>query len=177
MGEAEKVREEQIKRLEGIVSRLESLVERLKREGPAELEEAREEIEDLVDEAREALERVKSGRSEAEELKEVLNTVTPFFDRLGSIAKDLLGTAISQFTSSLDGRKLGEDIGSLYERLKQSGMPDDMVAEMVRSYAKKRIESVPSLPELLSTLIERLPQLQPPKIGREEKAREGEGKG
>ncbi|MEM4969779.1 MAG: hypothetical protein QXE01_00840 [Sulfolobales archaeon] len=151
MSDAERLREEHIRRLEAVVGRFENIAERLEKSSPELWKEFREEIEELLDEAREALDRVKSGRSDVEELKELM----PFLDRMVSMVKDLIGTAISQLTSALDGRKLGEDIGSLYERLKQAGMPENLIAETVKEYTRKRLESSPSLPEVVEMLMNR----------------------
>jgi hypothetical protein len=86
-------------------------------------------------------------------VREIMNAIMPFFDKLGSIVKEMVGTAVSQFVQALDGKKLGEDIGSLYERLKQAGMPEELVTETVKEYARKRIENVPSLSDLLERFL------------------------
>lgn len=152
MGNVEIVREE-LRRLETIVERIERIAEKLEKGAPELWKEVREEIEDLVDDAREALDRIKSGKGEAEEVREIMNAIMPFFDKLGSIAREVVGTSVSQFVQALDGKKLGEDIGSLYERLKQAGMPEELVTETVKEYARKRIESVPSLSDLLERFL------------------------
>jgi len=78
MGNVEIVREE-LRRLETIVERIERIAEKLEKGAPELWKEVREEIEDLVDDAREALNRIKSGKGEAEEVREIMNAIMPFF--------------------------------------------------------------------------------------------------
>jgi hypothetical protein len=162
LSDVERAREEYIKTLEAIVGKFENIVERLERGSPELWKEFREEIEDLLDEAREALDRVKSGRSDVEEIMELM----PLLERMISMIKDLIGTAISQLTSALDGRRLGEDIGSLYERLKQAGMPENLIAETVKEYTRKRLESSPNLQDIVDMLMNRFLSIDIRGIGR-----------
>jgi hypothetical protein len=90
---------------------------------------------------------VETGKTDAEELREVLDAVTPFLEKL----KDWVKEIISLFTSGLDGKKLGEDIGRFYRELKAQGLPEDLIIEMVKDYYKKRMEVVPSIEKLIGS--------------------------
>jgi len=91
--------------------------------------------------------KVETGKTDAEELREVLDAVTPFLEKLKDWVKEIIGL----FTSGLDGKKLGEDIGRFYQELKVQGLPEDLIIEMVRDYYKKRMEVVPSIEKLIGS--------------------------
>jgi hypothetical protein len=91
--------------------------------------------------------KVETGKTDAEELREVLDAVTPFLEKLKDWVKEIIGL----FTSGLDGKKLGEDIGRFYQELKAQGLPEDLIIEMVRDYYKKRMEVVPSIEKLIGS--------------------------
>lgn len=50
------------------------------------------------------------------------------------------------------GKKLGEDVGRFYQELKNQGLPEDLVIEMVRDYYKRRMDAIPSIEKLISGL-------------------------
>ncbi|ADG90553.1 hypothetical protein [Thermosphaera aggregans] len=91
--------------------------------------------------------KVETGKTDAEELREVLDAVTPFLEKLKDWVKEIIGL----FTSGLDGKKLGEDIGRFYQELKAQGLPEDLIIEMVKDYYKKRMEVVPSIEKLIGS--------------------------
>ncbi|MGB9827449.1 MAG: hypothetical protein ACPLSM_02920 [Thermosphaera sp.] len=92
--------------------------------------------------------KVKVEETDVEELREVLNAVTPFLEKLKDWIKEIIGV----FTSGLDGKKLGEDIGKFYQELKAQGLPEELIIEMVKDYYKRRMEIVPSLEKLIESL-------------------------
>ncbi|QOR94211.1 hypothetical protein IMZ38_06190 [Thermosphaera chiliense] len=92
--------------------------------------------------------KVKVEETDVEGLREVLNAVTPFLEKLKDWIKEIIGV----FTSGLDGKKLGEDIGKFYQELKAQGLPEELIIEMVKDYYKRRMEIVPSLEKLIESL-------------------------
>lgn len=87
--------------------------------------------------------------SEAEEIKEILEAVTPFLEKLKDMAKEL----INIITTSMDGEKLGKDIANLYKELKEAGLPDEMINEMIRDFYRKKLESMPTISELVKSFV------------------------
>jgi hypothetical protein len=87
----------------------------------------------------------RGGRSDVEELREVLRSVSEFVRDLEEPIERLLNTLMS----ALDGSKLGEEVAAFYRKLRESGVPEDMAAEMTREYFRARIEPF-SLGRLLS---------------------------
>jgi len=85
-----------------------------------------------------------------EELKIVLDTITPFLEKVKNMIKEILDMIIS----GIDGEKLGREVASLYQQLKQAGLPDEIVNEMVKDFYKKKLESLPSLNDLIKTISE-----------------------
>ncbi len=79
--------------------------------------------------------------------KEIVSTV---FDKIGTIAKDIV-TAIM---ASLDGRKLSQEIAEFYINLKSAGIPEEIAQEMVKEFYRKKLELTPSLNELMKSLTE-----------------------
>ncbi len=92
----------------------------------------------------------KTETSEAEEVREILEAVTPFLEKLKDMSKEL----IVAVTASLDGKKLGEEVASLYKELKESGLPEDLIKEMVKEFYKKKLEIAPSINEVLKSIAE-----------------------
>lgn len=54
--------------------------------------------------------------------------------------------------SSLDGRKLGQEIAELYKTLKETGLRDLVIEEIVKDFYKKKLELAPSISELIKAL-------------------------
>ncbi|BAN89696.1 hypothetical protein [Aeropyrum camini] len=77
-------------------------------------------------------------RSDVEELREVLAAVSEFIKNLEEPLGNILKTALSV----MDGAKLGEEVASFYKKLRDSGMPEEMVEEFTREYFRMRMESL-----------------------------------
>ncbi len=76
-------------------------------------------------------------KSDVEELREVLSAISDFLKELKEPIEKLFNTLLS----AMDGSKLGEEVAAFYKKLRESGMPEDMAAEMTREYFKTRVES------------------------------------
>jgi len=113
-----------------------------------------------------------------EELKFIFTTISEWIDK----GKDLVREIVNSLTSALDGKKLGEDIAAFYNSLKNSGLPDELINEMVREYYKRRLEAIPSITEIIRSIREAFTRVSKPKIivREEEEKKEssisGEGK-
>lgn len=117
-------------------------------------EEVLERIHRTLSEIRDLLEEIAEGKeSEAEEAAKIIAAATPLIERLGSFVKEALKSVTDELSRSLDGKKLAEDIAALYQGLKQAGMSDEVVNEMVKDYYRRRLESVPSLNNLLGNIM------------------------
>ncbi|OYT47441.1 MAG: hypothetical protein B6U85_05255 [Desulfurococcales archaeon ex4484_42] len=83
--------------------------------------------------------------SDVEEVKAIFKAISDFIASIKDPLKELVDTLMS----SLDGSKLGEEVAALYKKLMDSGMPKEMVNEMVKTYFKHKLESAIS-PKALS---------------------------
>ncbi len=90
---------------------------------------------------------VSEEKSEAVELKEVLDAVSGFLKGLKEPLMDIINTILD----SLSGEKLGVEVASFYKRLVDSGVPENLAAEMTKEYMEKRLNAVPSLGSLLES--------------------------
>ena len=110
-----------------------------------------------------------------EELKFILTSISEWIDK----GKDLVREIVNSLTSSLDGRKLGEDIAAFYNSLKNSGLPDELINEMVREYYKRRLEAIPSITEIIKAIREAVTREGRPRIiiRRDEEEKESSGSG
>ncbi|OYT40955.1 MAG: hypothetical protein B6U89_00550 [Desulfurococcales archaeon ex4484_58] len=109
-------------------------------------------------------------KEDVEELREVFDVISEFLDK----AKDTIKEIIVAVAGSLNGEKLGKEVAALYKELKASGLPDDVVNEMVRDFYKKKLESAPSVGELLKTLTEGIKFKKKVELEEEEKEEEEE---
>jgi len=75
--------------------------------------------------------------SDVEELRQVLKAISEFLRDLREPLRDLLNA----ITQALDGGRLGEDVARFYRSLRESGMPEDMAAELTRQYFRERLEA------------------------------------
>lgn len=141
-----------VRKLEEIIEEIEKLIERLEKSDLQGKENIIGKLEDLVENAEDVIVEISGKKSDTEELREVLGVVAPFLKDLGSTMKDILDTALGKLTEFLDGKKLGENIASLYENLKKTGMPDQMINEIVKEYVRKLLESAPDLSSLLKNI-------------------------
>ncbi|WP_440058972.1 hypothetical protein ACSU1N_04035 [Thermogladius sp. 4427co] len=135
--------------LKNMLGRLEALVKEASAGGsiPREkVEEAIRIIGDLKDIAGE-LEESKA-RLEVEELREVGNLIKT----LGSTARELITPLIDKLMEALDGKRLGENVSTLYRSLKESGMPDQLVESIVREYVGKAL-SLANIGDVLSRVL------------------------
>jgi|GEM_PF-2134626 hypothetical protein len=88
--------------------------------------------------------------ADVEELVVVKEVVSEVFDKIGSIAKEI----VSANMASLDGKKLSQEIAEFYTNIKSAGIPDEIAQEMVREFYRKKLELAPSLNELARSLTE-----------------------
>jgi len=98
----------------------------------------------------------KEEKSDAEELREILTTVTPFLENLFTWLRTGLKEVLSFIQASYDGKKLGEDIAQFYQALKSQGLPDDMIKEMVKEYYEKRLSSLPDWGSIVNKIMQGL---------------------
>jgi len=89
-----------------------------------------------------------SQRDDVEELKEVLAAVSEFLDQLGSKLKTLLDSIME----TLDGAKIGREVGEMYRSLKEAGVPEEVAIEMTRELFRKKMELAPSLSSLFQSI-------------------------
>ncbi len=71
-------------------------------------------------------------RSEVEALREVLNALTDFLKELGP----LLSKLVKDIMDSMNGERVGENVAAFYRKLRESGMPEEMIAELTRKYCE-----------------------------------------
>ena len=87
-------------------------------------------------------------REDVEELRGVLSAISDFLSSLKEPIKELL----SAIVGSVEGGKLGKEIGDFYKSLRDSGVPEEMAAQMTQEYFRRRLESLPSLASLMDAL-------------------------
>jgi hypothetical protein len=80
------------------------------------------------------------------ELREVLNVISEFIDKLPKILNEL----ISALYAADIGEKLGKSVGEYYKKLKESGIPDDIAIKLTEAYAKEAQTPMKILGELIS---------------------------
>ena len=54
--------------------------------------------------------------------------------------KDMLKELVSVMASFLDGKKLAEELTTMYKELRASGFSEEVATEMVREFYKKKLE-------------------------------------
>jgi hypothetical protein len=132
-------------------------------------EEAKRVVMEVSAEEEERREGKEAGRSsvlsDAEEVKVLLEAVGEFLERLRGPLRELVSIMITV----MDGAQLGEDVANFYRKLKDSGLPDDVVLEMTRQYFRERLE-VANLAGLIARFLKR--EL----LGEEESEKEEEAK-
>lgn len=87
-------------------------------------------------------------KREAEELREVLSVVSKFLEDIKKPIADL----INMMLDTLRGDKLGEDVAAFYAKLKEAGLPEDMIKDMTRRYLEERIKIASILDRFMSML-------------------------
>jgi len=80
------------------------------------------------------------------ELREVLNVISEFIEKLPKILNEL----ISALYAADMGEKLGKNIGEYYKKLKESGIPDEVAIKLTEAYAKEAQTPMKMLGELIS---------------------------
>ena len=92
--------------------------------------------------------------SEAEELKEVLSSITAFLKDLTGPLKELLDTLLT----TVSGESVGRDVATFYRRLKEEGLPDDLVSELTKRYYEQRMAAGSVIQQLIGKIVERKPR-------------------
>jgi len=87
---------------------------------------------------------------DVEDLKAVLEAVGEFLDKLRGPLREI----VSLMITVMDGAQLGEDVANFYRRLKDSGLPDDVVLEMTRQYFRERLE-VSNIAGMIARIVKR----------------------
>jgi len=82
------------------------------------------------------------------ELRGIFSAIVDFLRELSTPLKELM----SIVQSGIAGDKLGKDIAEFYRNLKESGLPDEIIVEMVKKYYDDRM----SLLRLINRLFEEL---------------------
>lgn len=93
---------------------------------------------------------------EVEKTREELEVVAEFLNKLKDTVKELLTTLID----SISGKKLGEDVASFYESLKNKGLPEELAIKMTEEYFKKRLSTIPDI----GSLMKQFASMKPAKI-------------
>jgi len=70
---------------------------------------------------------------DVEELREVLSAVSEFLDKLPELIKKVIDALYSRDL----GEKMGESVSTFYKKLKEAGMPEDMVNQMTREFFER----------------------------------------
>lgn len=86
--------------------------------------------------------------SEIEKTKAELEAVAEFINKLKDAGKELIMVLVD----SMSGKKLGEDVASFYESLKNKGLPEELVIKMTEEYFKKRLSTIPDIGSLIKQL-------------------------
>jgi len=147
--------EDKIKKLDDLIRRLENLFEKLEKSEIPSKEEFSRRLSDIIDELEDvvySLEDFATGLSKSSDVEE-LREVGRFIRVLGDVARDVLGSAISKFSEIIDGRRLGENVAALYTSLKNAGLPDHLVQEIVKEYTTRTLSSIPNLADLVSKFL------------------------
>jgi len=145
----ERVRlEDKIRKLEDLIQRLENIFEKFEKSEIPGKEEFLERLSDIIRELEDSIVDL-TKPSEVEELREVGN----FIRTLGDVARDVIGSAISKFTEMINGKRLGENIASLYTSLKNAGLPDQVIQDIVKEYTTRTLSAVPNIAELVSKFL------------------------
>jgi len=88
------------------------------------------------------------GVSEAEEVREVLRAVSEFLEGLRNPFKEF----IDMIMTTMDGKRVGEEVASFYKSLTEKGVPEDLAKEMTKDFLKRRLEAAPSIGGLVKAI-------------------------
>ncbi len=86
--------------------------------------------------------------TDEEQIRGILRAVSEFIIDLKEPLKEMLDAMVNV----LEGKKLGEEVAVFYKKLKEAGMPEDMVREMTKEFLEKKLETAPSVGSLISKL-------------------------
>ena len=87
---------------------------------------------------------------DAEELREILDTVSKFLRELKDLVKDILDAIMSSY----DGARLGKELGEFYKSLVEAGVPEEQALELMKQFYDKKMGALPSLGDVFSTIKE-----------------------
>lgn len=158
MGGVESSRDVYIKKLEEIISRIERIINTVKEADVPGKSRLLEDLEDLVSSAEDAIDRIASGKSWSEEVKEVVTAASPMVEKALSSIGEMMSQVVNKYMEIMDGRKIGENIAALYRSLKEAGMPENMIEKIVENYVTQITTTVPAaaLPNIMDFLQELL---------------------
>lgn len=71
------------------------------------------------------------------------------FERLGETVKQL----VEQNTRLLEGRWLGGQVASFYKALIENGVPENLAADLTRTYLEKALEKISDLASLVKAVM------------------------
>lgn len=86
--------------------------------------------------------------SDAEELREIFDAIAGFIKQIKTELKELFMVSFE----ALNGEKLGEEVARFYNSLVEKGVPKELAEKMTMEFFHKRLEAVPDLGKLLSSL-------------------------
>jgi len=87
-------------------------------------------------------------KKEAEELREILSAVSKFLEDIKRPIADLINVTLD----AMRGDKVGEEVAAFYKKLKESGLPDDVVKDMVKKYLEERVKMASFLDKLIGAM-------------------------
>jgi predicted transcriptional regulator len=148
-------RSERIRRIEEAISRIREIIEELKKQDVSNRDVLLKQLEEAIGDLRIIIEDTKKRVSPEYELtliRESLREVTNMFKTIGELVKDSI---ISFMDKQFNARKLGEDIASLYTSLKNAGLPDQMINDIVKEYTRKALSGL-NIGEFMEKLLSML---------------------
>jgi len=74
-------------------------------------------------------------KKEAEEIREILSAVSKFLEDIKKPIADLINVMLD----AMRGDRVGEEVAAFYKKLKESGLPDDVVRDVVKKYLEERV--------------------------------------
>ncbi len=89
-----------------------------------------------------------SKSSDTEELREIFDAIAGFIKQIKTELKELFMVSFE----ALNGEKLGEEVAKFYNSLIEKGVPKELAEKMTMEFFHKRLEAVPDLGKLLSSL-------------------------
>jgi hypothetical protein len=87
-------------------------------------------------------------KKEAEEIREMLSAVSKFLEDIKKPIADLINVMLD----AMRGDRVGEEVAAFYKKLKESGLPDDVVRDMVRKYLEERVKMASLFDKLIGSM-------------------------